>query len=96
MAVLIRQDVKTGKQYNEFNIPYGKLNSIETPSGKRFAIKAMNSGCPENSWHNGQLVDERWAVFELIKNRGFWQQVSPWYEKYGTASNRMVKLAQKG
>lgn len=93
MAVLIRQDVKTGVQYNEYNIPYGRLNSVTTKTGERYSIIAMNSNHPDDSWYNGCLVSEKWAVFKLTGN--IWQQVSPWYSKYGLAIRKLCSESKE-
>ena len=87
----LRFDQKTGKTYTWFNIPLPNTTSAQTENGY-FVIMNENHSHPEDSWYNGSFIGDRYAVFKWIKSTtstGFYQQISPWYAKYGNARNKL-------
>lgn len=93
---MIRTDIKTKKNYID-NIPEGRLNAITTPEGTQYKIMAQNKNHQEDSWYNGRFIGDNYGVFKYIKpdkGCGFWQQVSPWYSRYGNAQRKMCQLAK--
>ena len=91
----IRKDKNTGTLYNYFNIPYGRLSSVQTSKGF-FKIYESNHRHPNDSWYNDVKVCGDYAVFVWVNttpSTGFYQQVSPWYIRYGNACRKMIKLA---
>lgn len=95
----IRVDKVTGKTYTYHNIPIDKKGTptcIQCRKGF-FKILNQNSRHPDDSWYEGRFIGDRYAVFMWINNggeSGFFQQVSPWYMKYGNAVRKMNELAK--
>ena len=81
----IRLDVETGQLYNDGNIPMGRICACKI-SGKVYKIFAQNG--TDDVWHNGKFIGDNYAVF--VEANGFWQQVSPWYSRYGNAERYMT------
>ena len=88
----MRIDKKTGKKYTEHNIPVDKLNYIVIPEKVQFCIMNENYGHESDVWYNGIFCGDRYAVFMRSIDSRCWQQVSPWYVKYGTAERKMLLL----
>lgn len=95
---MIRVDVETGKRYIN-NIPEGKITAITTPDGTQYKIVAQNHNHQDDVWYNGRFIGDYYGVFKYIKpdmGCGFWQQVSPWYFRYGNAERKMCQLTKCG
>lgn len=85
-TAITRIDSKTGRKYFKNNIPVGKLNAMEGVTGRKYKIFAENG---DNSvWYNGMFLGDRYAVF--VHTGYCWQQISPWYERYGNAVHYMT------
>lgn len=93
---MIRTDIETKKNYIN-NIPEGRLSATTTADGRQYKIIAQNINHQDDSWYNGRFIGDNYAVFKYIKHEkscGFWQQVSPWYCRYGNAERKMFQLAK--
>lgn len=92
----VRKDKNTGITYTWHNIPHNRLSSIQNEKGF-YKIFESNHAHPNDSWYNDIKVCGDYAVFKWINttpSTGFYQQVSPWYMRYGNALNKMFKLAK--
>ena len=89
----IRIDKVTGKAYTWYNIPIidGSLTCIQNSKGL-FMIMAENHSHPEDSWYEGRFIGDRYAVFR--RSNGFFQQVSPWYERFGNAVRKLKNITE--
>ena len=96
----IRHDKLTGKDYTYHNIPVdkkGHLTSVQCSKGF-YKIFSENHSHPEDSWYDGRFIGDRYAVFKWVNttpSQGFYQQVTPWYYRFGYAVNRMFKLTRE-
>lgn len=92
----LRRDKATGKWYTWFNLPIPCTNAIQTENGY-YIILAESHYHPETQWYNDTFLGDRYAVFHwntTTKECGFYQQVSPWYERFGNAVRKMLSLAK--
>lgn len=83
---LVKIDKSTGKKYFNNNIPVGALTGMSTPDGRIYKIFPESGN--SDVWYHGTFLGDRYAVFR--KCHGFWQQVSPWYCRYGNATRFMT------
>ena len=98
----IRKDKNTDIYYTYHNIPCGGKNhrkghiiSIQNHNGF-FKIFESNHDRPDYSWYDNIKVCSKYAVFKWVNtsiDNGFYQQVSPWYVRYGNALRKMIKLS---
>lgn len=87
-TAITRIDSETGKKYFKNNIPVGRLNAMTGITGRRYKICAQNGN--DSVWYNGRFLGDQYAVFVYVEKCGFWQQISPWYERYGNAVRYMT------
>lgn len=95
----MRKDVLTGKCYTDSNIPLdrkgGALTRYEdTANNRKYRIMSESMGHSDDMWYNGRFLGDRYAVFVWVATTstlGFWQQVTPWYIRYGYAVRMMLK-----
>lgn len=87
-----RIDEVTGKMYNSKNIPLNRVCACES-NGVKYNIVAQ--GEPGDYWYNGRFLGTNYAIFMKAPNMMFWQQISPWYAKYGNAERFMLKRARE-
>lgn len=88
----MQKDVRTGRYYTVHNIPMGRLNHLVIPRNAEFCIMNENYGHESDVWYNETFCGDRYAVFKRTVDTMCWQQVSPWYVKYGTAERKMISL----
>lgn len=92
----IRKDKNTGVEYTYHNIPIGRLSSVQNEKGF-YKIFESNHRYPLDSWYNDVKVCGDYAVFIWVNttpSTGFYQQISPWYMRYGNALRKMIELSQ--
>lgn len=85
-----REDIKTHKKYTLTNIPIGRLCGVRLNQTHKFRIFSMSNWNGVDRWYNGEFMGDEYAVFSWIEQAHCWQQVSPWYVKFGNALNFML------
>lgn len=88
----MRKDARTERYYTEHNIPMDRLNHLVIPGNVEFCIMSENYGHESDVWYNETFCGDRYAVFKRTVDTKCWQQVSPWYVKYGNAERKMLSL----
>lgn len=83
---IFKECTKTGRKYFANNIPVGRLTAFMGVTGRYYKIFPENGTA--DMWYKGEFLGDRYAVF--MKYRGVYQQISPWYEKYGNAVRYMT------
>ena len=96
----IRHDKLTGKDYTYHNIPVdkkGHLTAVQCSKGF-YKIFSENHNNPDASWYQGRFIGDSWAVFKWVKTgekSGFYQQVSPWYSRFGNAVRKLTTVTKE-
>lgn len=83
-----RKCLRSKKWYDEKNRLNGRLIRIGD-----YVILPM-ARHPEDSWYKGCYIRDEWCVLENT-GRGFLQQISPIYSKYGNAVRFLEKKAKE-
>ena len=89
----MRVDKKTGKKYTSNNIPFRSVTGITTHKGT-FCIKNESTGHEQDTWYNDTFLGDRYAVFEYNEQARFWQQLTPWYVRFGYAQRKLFELSK--
>lgn len=89
----MRIDKKTGKKYTSHNIPANSVTGISTHKGV-FCISNEAKGHEEDTRYNGTFLGDRYAVFKYNEQGIFWQQVTPWYVRFGYAHRKLFELSK--
>ena len=88
----------SGKWYTENNLPVGRLAGVATNTNS-YIIRAEHHDKPKDVWYQGIFLGDRYAVFEPIFDNKCnvigYHQLTRYYDRFGMAVNRMLKLARE-
>ena len=73
-------------------LPYSRLHTIVTKDGTIFHIFPMER--ITDRLYNDRILPTSYCVAKKPPYMKFFQQVSPWYERYGNAVRKMEQLAK--
>lgn len=73
-------------------LPYNRLHTIIRNDGTIYHIVPMDK--ITDRLYNDRIIPTAYCVCKKSPDMKFFQQVSPWYEKYGNAVRKMGKLAK--
>lgn len=91
----MRVDKNTGIRYTEHNMPYDKCIHMVIPKVAEFKILNENYGHEHFVWYHDTFCGDRYAVFKRIYGQQFWQQITPWYKRFGYAQRKMFERYNK-
>ena len=91
----MRTDARTGKQYTVHNIPMNRTFSVVLPQKAEFRIMNETYGHEEDVWYYDQFCGDRYAVFKRTVDNKVWQQITPWYYRFGYAQRKMFEAYNK-
>lgn len=91
----MRVDKNTGKRYTDHNIPIDRTFAMVLPQVVEFKILNENYGYESDVWYNNTFCGDRYAVFKRPFGTKYWQQVTPWYLRFGYAQRKMFEAYNK-
>ena len=91
----MRVDKNTGKRYTEHNMPLDKCIHMVIPKVAQFKILNENYGHESDVWYDGIFCGDRYAVFKYNLESHYWQQITPWYKRFGYAQGKMFEAYNK-
>lgn len=91
----MRVDKNTGKKYSDHNIPMNRTFTVILPQVAIYRIMAEHHGYEQDVWYHNTFCGDRYAVFKRKHGDRYWQQITPWYKRFGYAQRKMFERYDK-